>query len=111
MSPGPLLTASALPVPLADDKQVLQNLKRILAKVQEMRDQRMSLEQQLRELIQKDDITTSLVTTDRSEMKVGPGCCGWENHFLCHGAPARALLQPQPPQLPSSLGRNSLRSS
>ncbi|NXJ32256.1 PTN23 phosphatase, partial [Ciconia maguari] len=52
-----------------DDKQVLQNLKRILGKVQEMRDQRASLEQQLREMIQKDDITTSLVTTDRSEMK------------------------------------------
>lgn len=58
---------------------MLQNLKRILAKVQEMRDQRVSLEQQLRELIQKDDITASLVTTDHSEMKVrsrwqGPGC-------------------------------------
>lgn len=49
---------------------MLQNLKRILAKVQEMRDQRVSLEQQLRELIQKDDITASLVTTDHSEMKV-----------------------------------------
>jgi tyrosine-protein phosphatase non-receptor type 23 len=54
-----------------EDKAVLQNLKRILAKVQEMRDQRVSLEQQLRELIQKDDITASLVTTDHSEMKVG----------------------------------------
>lgn len=57
---------------------MLQNLKRILGKVQEMRDQRMSLEQQLREMIQKDDITTSLVTTDRSEMKVGvlsPSLC------------------------------------
>lgn len=53
-----------------EDQAVLQNLKRILAKVQEMRDQRVSLEQQLRELIQKDDITASLVTTDRSEMKV-----------------------------------------
>lgn len=50
---------------------MLQNLKRILAKVQEMRDQRLSLEQQLRELIQKDDITASLVTTEHSEMKVG----------------------------------------
>lgn len=59
--------------PFPDDKAVLQNLKRILAKVQEMRDQRLSLEHQLRELIQKDDITTSLVTTDRSEMKVTPG--------------------------------------
>lgn len=52
---------------------MLQNLKRILAKVQEMRDQRVSLEQQLRELIQKDDITASLVTTDHSEIKVGLG--------------------------------------
>ncbi|NXD63008.1 PTN23 phosphatase, partial [Eolophus roseicapillus] len=69
---GPLeQVRAALPSPTLteDDKQVLQNLKRILAKVQEMRDQRMSLEQQLREMIQKDDITTSLVTTDRSEMK------------------------------------------
>ncbi|XP_069715230.1 tyrosine-protein phosphatase non-receptor type 23 isoform X2 [Phaenicophaeus curvirostris] len=69
---GPLeQVRAALPSPslTEDDKQVLQNLKRILAKVQEMRDQRMSLEQQLREMIQKDDITTSLVTTDRSEMK------------------------------------------
>ncbi|XP_067148180.1 tyrosine-protein phosphatase non-receptor type 23 isoform X2 [Apteryx mantelli] len=69
---GPLEQVwAALPSPslTEDDKQVLQNLKRILAKVQEMRDQRASLEQQLREMIQKDDITTSLVTTDRSEMK------------------------------------------
>ncbi|NWR25274.1 PTN23 phosphatase, partial [Emberiza fucata] len=69
---GPLeQVRAALPTPSLseEDKQVLQNLKRILAKVQEMRDQRMSLEQQLREMIQKDDITTSLVTTDRSEMK------------------------------------------
>ncbi|NXV09177.1 PTN23 phosphatase, partial [Cettia cetti] len=69
---GPLeQVRAALPAPSLseDDKQVLQNLKRILGKVQEMRDQRTSLEQQLREMIQKDDITTSLVTTDRSEMK------------------------------------------
>uniref|UniRef100_A0A8C2TE18 Protein tyrosine phosphatase non-receptor type 23 n=1 Tax=Coturnix japonica TaxID=93934 RepID=A0A8C2TE18_COTJA len=69
---GPLeQVKAALPSPTLseDDKQVLQNLKKILGKVQEMRDQRMSLEQQLREMIQKDDITTSLVTTDRSEMK------------------------------------------
>uniref|UniRef100_A0A8B9IK24 Tyrosine-protein phosphatase non-receptor type 23 n=1 Tax=Anser cygnoides TaxID=8845 RepID=A0A8B9IK24_ANSCY len=69
---GPLeQVRAALPSPALteDDKQVLQNLKRILVKVQEMRDQRVSLEQQLREMIQKDDITTSLVTADRSEMK------------------------------------------
>ncbi|XP_036986204.2 tyrosine-protein phosphatase non-receptor type 23 isoform X2 [Artibeus jamaicensis] len=69
---GPLdQVRAALPVPALtpEDKAVLQNLKRILAKVQEMRDQRVSLEQQLRELIQKDDITASLVTTDHSEMK------------------------------------------
>lgn len=78
---------------------MLQNLKRILAKVQEMRDQRMSLEQQLREMIQKDDITTSLVTADRSEMKVGLGT-----------APSGTALSPAPPTLPCP-GRSSLRSS
>lgn len=69
---GPLeQLQQALPTPTLteDDKSVLQNLKRILGKVQEMREQRVSLEQQLRDTIQKDDITTSLVTTDRSEMK------------------------------------------
>lgn len=45
-------------------------MKRILSKVQEMRDQRSSLEKQLRELIQQDDITTALVTTERADMKV-----------------------------------------
>nr|XP_020771686.1 tyrosine-protein phosphatase non-receptor type 23 isoform X3 [Odocoileus virginianus texanus] len=69
---GPLdQVRAALPSPALspEDKAVLQNLKRILAKVQEMRDQRVSLEQQLRELIQKDDITAALVTADHSEMK------------------------------------------
>ncbi|NWJ07047.1 PTN23 phosphatase, partial [Crypturellus undulatus] len=69
---GPLEQVRAtLPVPALseDDRQVLQNLKRVLAKVQEMREQRAALEQQLRDMIQKDDITTSLVTADRSEMK------------------------------------------
>ncbi|XP_025128339.2 tyrosine-protein phosphatase non-receptor type 23 isoform X2 [Bubalus bubalis] len=70
---GPLdQVRAALPSPAlsSEDKAVLQNLKRILAKVQEMRDQRVSLEQQLRELIQKDDITAVLVTADHSEMKL-----------------------------------------
>ncbi|XP_053569676.1 tyrosine-protein phosphatase non-receptor type 23 [Bombina bombina] len=69
---GPLdQLQQALPAPslTEDDKAVLQNLKRVLSKVHEMREQRRSLEQQLRDTIQKDDITTSLVTTDRSEMK------------------------------------------
>ncbi|XP_019363551.1 PREDICTED: tyrosine-protein phosphatase non-receptor type 23 [Gavialis gangeticus] len=69
---GPLeQVRAALPAPALteDDNLALQNVKRILSKVQEMKDQRTSLEQQLREMIQKDDITTSLVTTDRSEMK------------------------------------------
>lgn len=80
---------------------MLQNLKRILAKVQEMRDQRVSLEQQLRELIQKDDITASLVTTDHSEMKVG-----WMSteKGLCFWAPYLVFLSP-------SFHRNCLRSS
>lgn len=45
-------------------------MKRILGKVQEMREQRSSLEKQLRDLIQQDDITSTLVTTERADMKV-----------------------------------------
>lgn len=45
-------------------------MKRILGKVQEMRDQRNSLEKQLRDLIHQDDITAALVTTERADMKV-----------------------------------------
>lgn len=48
----------------------LQCMKRILGKVQEMREQRTSLEKQLRDLIQQDDITSTLVTTERADMKV-----------------------------------------
>ncbi|MGH0158361.1 UNVERIFIED_CONTAM: hypothetical protein FKN15_059704 [Acipenser sinensis] len=69
---GPLESLSAaLPSPelTEEDAAVLQSMKRILGKVQEMRDQRQSLEKQLRDLIHKDDITSALVTTERSEMK------------------------------------------
>ncbi|XP_043921950.1 tyrosine-protein phosphatase non-receptor type 23 [Protopterus annectens] len=69
---GPLeQLRAALPSPSVteDDKAILQNMKKMLSKVQEMREQRMSLEKQLRDMIQKDDITTALVTADRSEMK------------------------------------------
>jgi len=45
-------------------------MKRLLGKVQEMRDQRSSLEKQLRDLIQHDDITSTLVTTERTDMRV-----------------------------------------
>ncbi|XP_072317471.1 tyrosine-protein phosphatase non-receptor type 23 [Eucyclogobius newberryi] len=61
----------ALPSPQLSEEEVagLQTMKRILGKVQEMRDQRSSFEKQLRDLIQQDDITSTLVTTERAEMK------------------------------------------
>ncbi|KAL2084671.1 hypothetical protein ACEWY4_020189 [Coilia grayii] len=69
---GPLDSLrEALPRPelSEEDAAALQCIKRILGKVQEMRDQRGSLEKQLRDLIQQDDITTVLVTTERADMK------------------------------------------
>ncbi|KAG9345078.1 hypothetical protein JZ751_009619 [Albula glossodonta] len=69
---GPLeALREALPRPDLSEEEVagLQCMKRILGKVQEMRDQRSSLEKQLRELIHQDDITAALVTTDRADMK------------------------------------------
>lgn len=53
-----------------DEMSSLQTMKRICSKVDEMRKQRVSLENELRDLIQKDDITAILVTTERSEIKV-----------------------------------------
>ncbi|KAL6462376.1 hypothetical protein MHYP_G00287980 [Metynnis hypsauchen] len=69
---GPLDTLrEALPKPQLSEDEVagLQCMKRILSKVQEMKDQRSSLEKQLRDLIQQDDITSVLVTTERADMK------------------------------------------
>ncbi|KAG7235904.1 hypothetical protein INR49_001899 [Caranx melampygus] len=69
---GPLDSLrEALPRPQLSEEEVagLQCMKRILGKVQEMREQRSSLEKQLRDLIQQDDITSTLVTTDRADMK------------------------------------------
>ncbi|XP_042370958.1 tyrosine-protein phosphatase non-receptor type 23-like, partial [Plectropomus leopardus] len=69
---GPLdVLKEALPRPQLSEEEVagLQCMKRILGKVQEMREQRSSLEKQLRDLIQQDDITSTLVTTERADMK------------------------------------------
>lgn len=69
---GPLeRLREALPRPELSEEEVagLQCMKRILGKVQEMREQRNSLEKQLRDLIQQDDITATLVTTERADMK------------------------------------------
>ncbi|XP_051520675.1 tyrosine-protein phosphatase non-receptor type 23-like isoform X1 [Myxocyprinus asiaticus] len=52
-----------------DDMASLQKMKTILNKVDEMQKQRISLDNQLRDLIHKDDITGVLVTTDRAEIK------------------------------------------
>uniref|UniRef100_A0A7N8Y602 Tyrosine-protein phosphatase non-receptor type 23 n=1 Tax=Mastacembelus armatus TaxID=205130 RepID=A0A7N8Y602_9TELE len=66
---GPLDSLrEALPQPLLSEAG-LQCMKRILGKVQEMREQRSSLEKQLRDLIQQDDITATLVTMERADMK------------------------------------------
>lgn len=63
-------------------------MKRILGKVQEMREQRSSLEKQLRDLIQQDDITSTLVTTERADMKVRvPACRSGSEH--------RGVMKPQ----------------
>ncbi|KAF3839205.1 hypothetical protein F7725_017922 [Dissostichus mawsoni] len=61
----------ALPRPQLSEEEVagLQCMKRILGKVHEMREQRGSLEKQLRDLIQQDDITSTLVTTERADMR------------------------------------------
>ncbi|KAG5271759.1 hypothetical protein AALO_G00183710 [Alosa alosa] len=89
---GPLDSLrEALPRPelSEEDAAGLQCIKRILGKVQEMRDQRVSLEKQLRDLIQQDDITTALVTTElASHCPIG----AVRTHALPHNLPPPELL-------------------
>lgn len=79
----------------AEEVAGLQCVKRILGKVQEMRDQRSSLEKQLRDLIQQDDITSTLVTTERADMKVSISRSF--HHYLPHlCCPSNPLNHPAP---------------
>ncbi|KAM9806775.1 tyrosine-protein phosphatase non-receptor type 23 isoform 2-T2 [Syngnathus typhle] len=69
---GPLETLrDTLPRPQLSEEDMagLQCMKRILGKVQEMKDQRVNLEKQLRELIEQDDITSTLVTTEKADTR------------------------------------------
>ncbi|XP_051922422.1 tyrosine-protein phosphatase non-receptor type 23 [Hippocampus zosterae] len=69
---GPLESLrDTLPRPQLSEEDMagLQCMKRILGKVQEMRDQRATLEKQLRDLIEQDDITCTLVTTEKADIR------------------------------------------
>ena len=51
--------------PIASEEQeVVDNMKKLLGKVEEMQKQRESLEKQLRDQVHSDDITTSLVVQE-----------------------------------------------
>ncbi|PIK57805.1 putative tyrosine-protein phosphatase non-receptor type 23 [Apostichopus japonicus] len=51
------------------DKDAEANLKRLLVKVDEMKKQRKELEQQLRESIQKDDVTNTIATQQQGNLQ------------------------------------------
>nr|KAG5707535.1 hypothetical protein BaRGS_001083 [Batillaria attramentaria] len=53
-----------------EDEAVLDELRRLLSKVDEMKSQRATLEQQFREQIQKDDITSVLVAQESSKESI-----------------------------------------
>ena len=47
-----------------EEQEVVDNMKKLLGKVEEMQKQRESLEKQLRDKVHSDDITTSLVVQE-----------------------------------------------
>lgn len=51
------------------DKDAESNLKRLLEKVEEMKKQRKDFEQQLREALQKDDVTNTIVTQQQGNLQ------------------------------------------
>lgn len=53
-----------------EDEATMQEMKRLMDKVDEMKNQRNHLEQQLREQVLKDDITSTLVTRDPKNFDV-----------------------------------------
>ena len=47
-----------------EEQEIVENMKKLLGKVEEMQKQRESLEKQLRDQVHSDDITTSLVVQE-----------------------------------------------
>ncbi len=45
-----------------EEQEIIDNMKKLMSKIDEMQAQRESLEQQLRDQVHNDDITVSLVT-------------------------------------------------
>ena len=59
-------------LPAAEDDATMQEMKRLMDKVDEMKSQRRHLEQQLRDQVHKDDITSALVTKESKNLEVSP---------------------------------------
>jgi len=55
-----------------DDEATMQEMRRLCDKIAEMKSQRQMLEQQLRDELQKDDLTTTLVTQSDKNQQVEP---------------------------------------
>ena len=54
-----------------ENEAIIQEMKRLMGKVDDMVKQRQSLHDELRTKVQKDDITSSLVTHEGSDQEVG----------------------------------------
>ena len=53
-----------------EDEALINEMKRLMSKVDEMKSQRKSLEDQFRKQVQNDDITSRLVTHDSANQQV-----------------------------------------
>ena len=53
-----------------DDRDTLESMRKLVGKVDEMRQQRATYETQLREQVRKDDVTAALVTQQSGTQQV-----------------------------------------
>lgn len=58
----------------SEDQDIVTDIRRLVQKVNEMKEQRKALHDQFRENIQKDDITSVLVTQEKADKEVGWSC-------------------------------------
>ena len=65
-----------------DDSSVAAEMRKLVGKVEEMKQQRMSLDTQLRAQVHKDDVTSALVTHDGSSQEVRSICIRNDFRFV-----------------------------
>lgn len=73
----------------AEDGEVISEMRRLFGKVEDMKQQRVTYEAQLREQMRKDDVTAAIVTQQSTSQEVGALVhVLWSNSFFDRQMPS-----------------------